>query len=104
MQPFDIQNQTRFIFGEGAISQLGQLAAQYRPQCVLVVSDRGIMEAGHDAAALKSLEDAGLTVASFQRFWRESNLCNGRRGCPAGSRSQTRFVGRFGWWQQHGLL
>ncbi|MEM8666595.1 MAG: iron-containing alcohol dehydrogenase [Planctomycetota bacterium] len=68
MDPFDFQNQTRFIFGEGAISQLGDLASAFRPRCVLVVSDRGIMEAGHDAAALRSLHDAGLEVASFHDF------------------------------------
>jgi alcohol dehydrogenase len=68
MQPFDVQHQTRFIFGEGTISQLGELAAAYRPRCVLVVSDRGIMEAGHDASALRSLRDAGLQVASFHDF------------------------------------
>lgn len=68
MKSFDIHNQTRFIFGEGSISQLGELAASYRPRCVLVVSDRGIMEAGHDAAALQSLHDAGIKVASFHDF------------------------------------
>jgi alcohol dehydrogenase len=68
MQPFDLQNRTRFIFGEGAIHQLGELAAEFRPRCVLVVSDRGIMEAGHDAEALQSLQDAGLKVASFHDF------------------------------------
>lgn len=68
MQPFDIQSRTRFIFGEGAISRLGELAAEFRPRCVLVVSDRGIMEAGHDAAALNSLREAGLEVASFHDF------------------------------------
>ncbi len=68
MQPFDIHNRTRFIFGEGTVSRLGELAASFRPRCVLVVSDRGIMEAGHDATALKSLHDAGLEVASFHDF------------------------------------
>ena len=68
MQPFDIQSRTRFIFGAGAIERLGELAAEFRPRCVLVVSDRGIMEAGHDAAALQSLHDAGLKVASFHDF------------------------------------
>lgn len=68
MQPFDIQSRTRFIFGEGSISRLGELAAAFRPRCVLVVSDRGIMEAGHDAAALNSLREAGLEVASFHDF------------------------------------
>ncbi|TWU55473.1 iron-containing alcohol dehydrogenase [Rubripirellula reticaptiva] len=68
MQPFDIQNRTRFIFGEGTISRLGELAAQYRPACVMVVSDRGIMEAGHDGAAISSLKAAGLRVESFHDF------------------------------------
>ncbi len=68
MQPFDIQSRTRFIFGEGTINRLGELASEFRPRCVLVVSDRGIMEAGHDAAALRSLKDAGLKVASFHDF------------------------------------
>ncbi len=68
MLPFDIQSRTRFIFGEGAISRLGALACDYNPHCVLVVSDRGIMEAGHDTAALNSLREAGLEVASFHDF------------------------------------
>jgi len=68
MQPFDLQNQTRFVFGPGTISRLGELASEFRPRCVMVVSDRGIMEAGHDAAALKSLDDAGLDHASFHDF------------------------------------
>jgi alcohol dehydrogenase len=68
MEPFDITSPTRFVFGEGTIVRLGELANQYRPRCVLVVSDRGIMEAGHDAAALDSLRAAGLKVASFHDF------------------------------------
>jgi alcohol dehydrogenase len=68
MQPFDLQNKTRFIFGEGTIHRLGELATEFRPRCVMVVSDRGIMEAGHDAAALESLREAGLEVASFHDF------------------------------------
>lgn len=68
MQSFDIHNRTRFIFGEGAITRLGELAAEFRPRCVMVVSDRGIMEAGHDAAAIASLKAAGLRVESFHDF------------------------------------
>ena len=68
MLPFDIQSRTRFIFGEGTIARLGSLASEYNPRCVLVVSDRGIMEAGHDTAALNSLRQAGLEVASFHDF------------------------------------
>lgn len=68
IQPFDFQSRTRFVFGSGSIARLGELAADFKPACVLVVSDRGIMEAGHDAAAIKSLRDAGLRVESFHDF------------------------------------
>ena len=68
MQPFDTLSRTRFIFGEGTISRLGDLAAEFRPRCVLVVSDPGIMDAGHDEVAVRSLRDAGLRVESFHDF------------------------------------
>ncbi len=68
MQPFDTQSRTRFIFGQGSIKRLGELAAEFRPRCVLVVSDPGIMEVGHDAVAVQSLKDAGLRVESFHDF------------------------------------
>ena len=48
--------------------RLGELTAAFRPRCVLVISDRGIMDAGHDAAALTSLREAGVKVASFHDF------------------------------------
>jgi alcohol dehydrogenase len=35
---------------------------------VLVVSDPGIVEAGHTAAGIRSLEDAGLATATFSGF------------------------------------
>ena len=68
IQPFDFQSRTRFVFGGGSINRLGELAAEFRPACVLVVSDRGIVDAGHDAVAKESLRDAGLRVESFHDF------------------------------------
>lgn len=68
MQPFDIQNRTRFVFGEGVLSRLGEIALDFRPKRVLVVSDRGLIDAGHFATATSILEEAGLEVASFHDF------------------------------------
>ncbi len=68
MQPFDTQSRTRFIFGEGSVQRLGQLAADFRPRCVLVVSDPGIIDVGHDAVAVESLRSSGLRVESFHDF------------------------------------
>ncbi len=68
MQPFDTQCRTRFIFAERSVERLGELAAQFRPRCVLVVSDPGIIDIGHDAAAVNSLKASGLRVESFHDF------------------------------------
>jgi alcohol dehydrogenase len=68
MQPFDIQSRTRFIFGDRSVERLGELAAEFRPRCVLVVSDPGIIDVGHDAVAVASLKASGLRVESFHDF------------------------------------
>ncbi|KAA5547348.1 iron-containing alcohol dehydrogenase [Roseiconus nitratireducens] len=68
MQPFDATSRTRIIFGQGTFARLGALAAEFRPECVLVVSDRGLIDAGHFAAAVDSLQQAGLRVESFHDF------------------------------------
>lgn len=68
MQPFDTQSRTRFVFGDRSVERLGELAAQFRPRCVLVVSDPGIIDVGHDAAAVHSLRASGLRVESFHAF------------------------------------
>ncbi len=68
MQPFDTHSRTRVVFGEGVVRQLGQLASTYRPRCVLVVCDQGIIDAGHFAVAVEHLQSAGLQIASFHDF------------------------------------
>jgi len=68
LQPFDAIQRTRIVFGQGTFSRLGELAAGLRPECVLVVSDSGLIDAGHFGTALQSLRSAGLHVESFHDF------------------------------------
>ncbi|WP_436717887.1 iron-containing alcohol dehydrogenase [Roseiconus lacunae] len=68
MQPFDVINRTRFVFGQGVFTQLGELASEFRPRCVLIVSDHGIVKAGHFRHAAEHLQAAGLQVESFHDF------------------------------------
>ena len=68
MKPFDTHSRTRVIFGEGVIRQLGGLASEFRPRCVLVVCDQGIIDAGHFGVAIDHLQASGLQVASFHDF------------------------------------
>ena len=68
IEPFDTESRTRFVFGEGTVGRLGELAAGFRPRSVLIVSDPGIIDAGHDAVAVASLKETGLEVHSFHDF------------------------------------
>ncbi len=63
--PFDLQVRTRMVFGNDAIDQLGQLAAGLSATRVMIVSDPGIVQAGHVAHGLAALESAGLEVGLF---------------------------------------
>ena len=47
MTPFDYQPRTRIVFGPDRIHQLGELAGELGARRVLVVSDPGIVAAGH---------------------------------------------------------
>lgn len=63
--PFDFQLRTRIVFGPGKIGQLGELARQLGCRRVLVVSDPGIVAAGHTARGMDSLASAGCVACLF---------------------------------------
>jgi alcohol dehydrogenase class IV len=68
MPPFDFQCPTRIVFGPGKLSALGSLARSLNSQRALVVSDRGIVAAGHAPRGIQSLEQNGIAVALFDRI------------------------------------
>jgi alcohol dehydrogenase len=63
--PIDFQPRTRLIFGAGTIDRLGELSHQLGARKVLIVSDSGIVEAGHFDRAAKSLRQSGLEWEAF---------------------------------------
>jgi alcohol dehydrogenase len=64
--PFlDYRLRTRIVQGAGAISQLGGLASELGATRVLVVSDPGVVMAGHTSTGMQSLSASGLQVALF---------------------------------------
>src|SRR5215210_3776903 len=71
MNSFDFQPRTRVVFGEGALGRLGELARGLSFGRALLVADRGLVAAGHFAAARESLEAARVEVFEFHDF--ESN-------------------------------
>jgi alcohol dehydrogenase len=62
---FDYRPQTRVIFGLNSLERVGDLAAELGARKVLLVTDRGIVSAGHAGRVSGLLESAGLSVCRF---------------------------------------
>ena len=65
MDSFDFQPRTRIVFGAGRLNSLGELASELGAQRALVVSDPGIVAAGHTARGIAALEEAGIETQLF---------------------------------------
>jgi alcohol dehydrogenase len=65
--PFDTQPRTRLVFGPGVLAQLGTLAVETGARRALVVTDPGLVRAGHAPRAVGYLSTAGLEVAAFDQ-------------------------------------
>ena len=65
MQNFDFSQRTRFVFGAGKLARLGNLAMELGANRVLIVSDPGVVRAGHFARGKQSLDEAGLVTLAF---------------------------------------
>jgi alcohol dehydrogenase len=62
---FDYHPRTRVVFGLNAIERVGSLAAELGARNVLLVTDRGIVSAGHAGRVDRLLQEAGLSVCCF---------------------------------------
>lgn len=63
--PFDSLPRTRLVFGVGTLDRLGELASGLGGRRVLLVTDRGIVVAGHAERAVKLLDAAGLAPTVY---------------------------------------
>ncbi len=64
---FDHQPRTRLIFGAGSVERVGELARELGGRSVLIVTDAGIVTAGHAQRVEHSLQAAGLGVVIYDR-------------------------------------
>lgn len=64
---FDFVPRTRLVFGANTVERVGELAAELGGKRVLLVTDPGIVKAGHAARVQESLAKAGLHVSLFAR-------------------------------------
>lgn len=65
MIPFDFQPRTRIVYGPDSLQRLGELAREFGAERALVVSDSGVIEAGHTRRGLDCLESAGIKSYLF---------------------------------------
>src|SRR6266853_1934439 len=65
MTPFDFHPRTRIVFGPGKVDALGELAGELGARRVLLVSDPGIIAAGHTERGLTALSRAGIETHLF---------------------------------------
>lgn len=64
---FDFFPRQRLVFGAGSVARVGELAKELGANRVLLVTDPGIVKAGHVARVEASLMEAGLAVAVFDQ-------------------------------------
>ncbi|MEW4489387.1 iron-containing alcohol dehydrogenase [Thalassoglobus sp. JC818] len=62
---FEFDPRTRVVYGPGTLNQLGPSVRDLGGRRVLLVSDQGIKEAGHELRAVESLKLCGLSVFVF---------------------------------------
>jgi alcohol dehydrogenase len=78
--PFDFEPRTRIAFGGDAIDRLGTLARELRGRRALVVSDPGVIAAGHTQRGIASLESAGLQTELFEGVHENPSTTDVERG------------------------
>jgi len=84
---FDYQPRTRVVFGVGVAARLGALAKELGATRALIVTDSGILKAGHVERAMSVLSEAGLASAVFSEV-RPNPTTDDVERCLAVARSE----------------
>jgi alcohol dehydrogenase len=63
--PFDYRARTRLVFGLNVVEQAGELARELQAKKILLVTDPGIVAAGHAERVQRLLESAKIKVTLF---------------------------------------
>jgi alcohol dehydrogenase len=92
LQPFEYDARTRVIFGRGAVHRLGELTQEIGGRRILLVTDRGLTQAGHAQPAIRSLEAAGLAVAVFDEVTPNPTTDDVDRALEVARREQIDFL------------
>ena len=83
---------TRIVFGEGTVSRLGEFAGELGARRALVVSDPGIIKAGHTQLGIASLEAAGIETQVFEGVHENPSTEDVARGVAMASRYEPELL------------
>ena len=92
MIPFDYHPRTRIVFGPGCVDRLGELAGQLGTRRALVVSDPGVIAAGHAQHGIDSLEQAGIDTFLFDGVEENPSTRNVAAGLEAAQRHAPELI------------
>jgi alcohol dehydrogenase len=84
--PFDHQPRTRIVFGIDTVSRIGELARETGMKRVLLVTDPGVVAAGHADRVRQSLINAGVETSVFDKV-RENPTTADVDACLTASKS-----------------
>jgi alcohol dehydrogenase len=84
--PFDHQPRTRIVFGIAAAARVGELARETGMKRVLLVTDPGVVAAGHAERVRQSLDKAGIATVLFDKV-RENPTTADVEACLAVARN-----------------
>src|SRR5206468_4191394 len=73
---FDYNPRTRLVYGLHVIDLLGGLAMEIPARRCLVVTDPGILAAGHVDRACDSLQESGIQVVIYDRVRENPTTCD----------------------------
>jgi len=65
--PFDYQPRTRLVFGVNAVGRVGEIVRELGAKKILLVTDAGLVAAGHAEHVLKSLAADGVAATVFAK-------------------------------------
>ena len=65
LSSFDFQSHTRMVYGVGSVDKIGGLARELGARNILLVTDAGLVEAGHAPRVVERLKSEGFSVVLF---------------------------------------
>lgn len=92
MIPFDFQPRTRIVFGPGVVGRLGELAVELGAQRVLLVSDPGVIQAGHTQKGIDALAAVGVESALFDGVQENPTTANVDAGVDVAKEADVQLI------------